>query len=469
MQRAARTLHRGWQIMTAGHPSTAPLRSTLRRPRAQRSALRRLPSAAFLVPLLLVACIGPFRRGEESGRTSRSAATNYWSAIALLELEQAAQNAPDADHQHLAEALQLLLLGRMPEAAEQLRRLSRSAGDSLVRGIAKARLASILVYEQNWDALARLAVQHADALPVRVDRSSFVTWAMAMRGAPRPSYPAIAGLVSIPITRSPSGVPVIVARVNGCTRRLWIDTGASTSLVSSSVARSCGIHPLVPDTLEMLTSTGRVAARPAVIGQVEMGGLSIDNLQAAIVSDEELRLGTSYVPGRPAFERIDGILGFDVLRRYDVEIDFDRGRMLLRRPGDRGGSTLDRRNLFWLGYPVVRLTHASGSSVYFGLDTGADYSFATSNLLLKLPRSYLSRGRHRIAGIGGDTTATLPVLHHQEFTVGRTLLRFGELPIRDLHWLLLIELDGILGSDIGAVGRIRFDMSSGAFTLGPSH
>ena len=431
-------------------------------------ASRRCSVLATLLALLWVvgaSCI-PWKGGP---RYQRGDGSGYWSAISSLDLDAAIGMAPDEDHRRLALGLHLLLGGDLDRAERELRELSEDAESSLVRGIARARLASLLVYEQNWSDLAKLAEADRDAVSAQgPDRTSFLAWAAAMRRAPAARYPVPDRPLIVPMTRSPTGVPIIVARINGCSRRLWIDTGASTSLLSSSVAASCGVPPLVDDTLEMLTSTGRVSAQPAVITQMQIGDLAFRNVHAAIVSDQEMRIKTNSEPGRIVYERIDGIVGFDLLRRYDVEIDYGRDRIILRQSEARASSDFARRNLFWLGYPVVRLVHEGGTPTFFGLDTGADYSFATSNILLKLPKSYLSRERHRIAGIGSDTTQTLPVLHHQEFEVGRTALRFGELPIRDLQWLLLIELDGILGSDIGAVGRIRFDMGSGSFSIGPS-
>jgi hypothetical protein len=61
-----------------------------------------------------------------------------------------------------------------------------------------------------------------------------------------------------------------------------------------------------------------------------------------------------------------------------------------------------------------------------------------------------------------------PILFDQQFVVPYRTLRFSVLTVRELRRLLFVALDGVLGSDIGAVGKVRFDMTNGVFTVGDS-
>jgi hypothetical protein len=189
--------------------------------------------------------------------------------------------------------------------------------------------------------------------------------------------------VVVPLTLSAAGTPVIPVEINGRLKHFWLDTGSSMSIIASDVAAECGVEPLVKDTLEVATSTGRVAARPAAIRKLTIGGISVLSSTAMIVSAElmEIHVGDPQSPAMTV--KIDGIVGFDIISRMNVQVDYTKGIVRFTRPVHSAG-TLSQRNFFWVGTPVVRLVSQTGIPLHLGLDTGAQETFATEHLLEKI-------------------------------------------------------------------------------------
>src|SRR4029079_5347318 len=128
--------------------------------------------------------------------------------------------------------------------------------------------------------------------------------------------------VTLPLFLSASGVPMIEVMVEGKPHTFWLDTGSSMSIVSSSVAAECGIRPLTPDTLEVATTTGRVPAQAGAIGRLQLGGIDIRTTTSLIVSDERMQVRIGDALGGPAIVQIEGVIGYDIISRLDLRIDY---------------------------------------------------------------------------------------------------------------------------------------------------
>lgn len=78
-------------------------------------------------------------------------------------------------------------------------------------------------------------------------------------------------------------------RLNGRSVKAMIDTGATYVAVNTSTARRIGIK-LVPSDFKYTvhTANGTVAAAAAVIDEVTIGRITVDNVQAAVLPDRAL-------------------------------------------------------------------------------------------------------------------------------------------------------------------------------------
>ncbi len=393
--------------------------------------------------------------------------TTFWNAIADLELARLDQLAMTPDERRFRDAFELVLQG-MPDSAEVLfGALYRNATDSLVRYRSRIALSSVLYAQEKWDELATLP-RDARVFDTGLgrDRATIESWADHYRRLPPELVSFDSAISVVTLAHTPLGTPLIPVVVNGATRLFWLDTGSSFTMVSSEIAAATGIVPLSQDTLEVVTATGRVDAHPAHVDSLRVGGVRFQHHPAMIVDANALRLTLPAAPGQTQVVPIDGILGFDAIRRMDVEIDYGRDVVVLRRPAHRAGPS--ERNLFWIGYPVVRLRSPSGRAVHFGLDTGADETFATRTILPKVNAPRLIRDERRLEGIGGATTIRVQMIPEARLTLGTYAVRFRNLIVVPPRRTTFVNLDGVLGTNAWTGARIRIDMANGRLEISPS-
>jgi predicted aspartyl protease len=161
--------------------------------------------------------------------------------------------------------------------------------------------------------------------------------------------------------------------------------------------------------------------------------------------------------------KIDGIIGFDIIRQLDLEVDYGEGTLRIRNP--LTSRRLANRNMFWVGLPVVRMTSADGVPLHFGLDTGAQLTFVTETLLDKLDLAPARIESRRVGGLGGEISLRAPVLPDLRVLVRGFPILFKGALVRAPVYQVLALLDGVVGGDIWFSGIIRIDMTNGIFSV----
>lgn len=441
--------------------------------------------------------------GSASGAERRWRPSNFWEALADFDFDGAMRHAVSAaiagdpvgdEQRRLVEAIRLAAAGRDGAAVDSaLTATIETSEDPLVRRAARIALTATLQSRGDWAALAalsspapaRLAAAAASSPPPadapsaapsyaarddtaatavaaaeRDGRSSVEAWARAFRGVPpiRVDFPAQA--VVLPLTLSRSGIPTVPVRINGQVFRFWLDTGSSLTILSDHVADAAGVAALGGDTLEAVTATGQVRARPAVVPAMQLGAVTIANASAMLVSDDELTLGA----GDSTRVVVDGIIGFDAIRRMDVELDYATGHTTIRRPS--ADTTAERsRNLFWLGYPVVRLDTPDGTALHFALDTGADESYAAIPLLRKTGVKTVLGERQSVLGFGKALKVQGRVIPRLRLRLRDTPIRLERVFVYVTQYPTIFALDGTLGGDAGRGGVVRIDMTNGIYEV----
>ena len=378
-------------------------------------------------------------------------------------------HAVSQDEREFAGALKMVMSGIPEEAEFVLDSLARHAADSIVRSASHILLTAALQYQDKWKELAEISSARsvARAESADIDRAGVELWASAFKDVPRRSVDFPATAVVIPLTVSAAGTPMIPVQINGKLKHFWLDTGSSMSIIASDVAAECGVEPLVNDTLEVATTTGRVGARPAAIQKLEIGGIAISSSTAMIVAAGlmEVRAGDTQTPAVSA--KIDGIIGFDIISRLNVQVDYAKGLVRFSKPVPMAIAA-SQRNLFWVGTPVVRLVSQTGVPLHLGLDTGAQETFATDQLLEKIRVRTFVGERKRIGGFAGLKEFRGRFISDVRLALrGRTLL-FRNLLVFVPQVSTFVSLDGVLGSDIGKTGVVQIDAVNGIFSIDAS-
>jgi hypothetical protein len=124
-------------------------------------------------------------------------------------------------------------------------------------------------------------------------------------------------------------VPIVKAKLNGQSVLLAIDTGVTDLLLDLPAARRCGV-PLMPEQLPVLWSGTHVAARAAVAQRLELGGLRIERVPAAVTPLRRWSLEVN-----PDGERVEGAIGLNLLARFTPTLDYHRCALVLQPAGTR--------------------------------------------------------------------------------------------------------------------------------------
>jgi aspartyl protease family protein len=105
------------------------------------------------------------------------------------------------------------------------------------------------------------------------------------------------------------------ARIDGRTIDLLVDTGASLVVINESSAARLGIFPRPSDYIGVSqTANGVSKFAPVRLNRVEVNGITVWDVQAAVKPDEALRTN---------------LLGMSFLSR--VKWSYDRGRLVLEQ------------------------------------------------------------------------------------------------------------------------------------------
>jgi predicted aspartyl protease len=409
---------------------------------------------------------GPsFFSGEKPLTPLSSYSDDYWTALSdlnLTALHNAARTDPEID---FAKGITLLAGGNQQEAESAFAAVSRQATDIGLAVAAQIMLARTLLYERKWATLRDLAITSSLAPADRENTADLEKWGHAFANVGEQTTSLPEEPVSLRLRITPVGTPTIRVRINGKVYDFWIDTGSSMTVVSSRVAAEANVPMVSPDTLVVGTFAGVVAVRPAVVKRMEIGPIVFSNSPAIVMDAAFMRIKSTAEGVTGAGLRVDGIIGWDIIRHLDLVMDYQGGTITLSRPEQLHTNGTALQNLTWMGKPLVQVARQPGGTFHFRLDTGAQASFLNASILEKAGVAARSYGGQvfGFAETGRRTDRIVPIL---ALDVGGKTLRLEGVIVYGPSLSGLVNSDGILGSDIGRFGKIRIDATNGLFSVG---
>ena len=417
----------------------------------------RTGSTIVLLAISLAGCFHSSRALRQERRVS------YWEALAELHPEEAIASARTPSEKEFAEALGNLMSGDLETAEQRFGKLRGTATDSIIRAGSRVIYTATLQYQEKWGALAVLKDEPSQPKGDRADKASIELWAAAFKNVPPKTFTYRSVAARLAMSVSSVGTPLVPVRIGDKVYNFWLDTGSSLTMLASDVARDLNITPLEPDTLEIVTSTGRVQANPALISELEIGQLVVRNAPTMVVDESMMQMREPKPIERSTHVKIDGIIGFDIIRQMDLEVDYGENILRLRDPSKSRPD--GDRNMFWVGLPVIRLMSTDGIPLHFGLDTGAQLTFVTETLLEKLQLEAARIESRRVGGLGGEVSLRAPVLPDLKVLVRGFPILFRGAVVRAPVYQVLASLDGVLGGDVWNSGIVRIDMTNGVFAI----
>ncbi len=250
------------------------------------------------------------------------------------------------------------------------------------------------------------------------------------------------------------GVMAIEAKLNNSTVPLnfILDTGSGGISLDSATCEALNLQLKPTDTV-VYGIAGKNKVSFAFDQQLQMGKLTAEHLDF-YVNDYSL-LSSTYG------EKVDGVIGYSLLKRYIYNIDFDSMSIKIYRTGnfkyDRGGRMLHPAFTKLAAYPIsVKDNGRSSGDIY--LDSGAGLNLLLSeafvkdsSLLLKRRKPFLTQAE----GLGGKKPMRLTVVK---------VLKFGPFSFRNVPAHLYKDEDNIFAYPyrVGLIGNDlmrRFNMT----------
>jgi hypothetical protein len=401
---------------------------------------------------------------RQTAGSASSTERDFWADVGVLDMVAAEKSAHSFEELTFVLAMRALMASDPDAAAVGFSALHASATDFSVRTRARIGLTMALSWHSNWPALARIAADpdSAETNDPKVSQAGVERWARALAELPAPQFDIPDAPVTLPLRRSAFGTPLVTVQINGRAHEFWLDTGASMTLLSDRVAEDAGVVLAAPDTLALGVVSGHIQARAVFLDSLRFGPLLARQLSAALVSGNMLRLDRREINGVTESVQIDGVIGTDLLRYLDVVIDAGAETITIRRPRRDPRAV---RNLYWVGYPVVRLVTSDGRPALFGLDTGAEATYVTSSLLKKLPRTRMAMRNSRLGGLGIGEINTQWIARDIALSDGDYALVLRNVSVAPERRWTFVTFDGVIGSDVALSSRMHLDFLNGVFDV----
>ncbi|MCA9491795.1 MAG: retropepsin-like domain-containing protein [Myxococcales bacterium] len=404
-----------------------------------------------MLTLLLAGCLhayGPALSPSfaDAPVADRPAGT-FADALCAADLRAAADLAANDDERGLVEQLATAYVGE-PDLAWLQGWLDRHGADEPLSPLVQGLLVSSA-------GLHGRAAEVTTTVLDEVDRAELD----AMAALPPFVAPAITEPVTLPMRLDDlTALPMVEVTVEG--KPVWfiIDTGAGITAVNDRV-----LPRHHPRTVEGLTLSGSAATASYDLATVDLGlgPIALDDAAVAVLHHRELIfrfLGIKLL-------EIRGILGWPILSRYRVELDYAAGTVTFAPPGD----PVDDPNLVWAGTPYVRGA-IDGAEALLLLDTGAVGSslfLSARDRGVTLPEG--ARSTTTLGGVGGaDTFEIERIPGPRTLHLGGASLSAGTLDALPDDPEEPLCGDAWLGSDAFRSARLVVDATAGTVQVLPS-
>lgn len=348
---------------------------------------------------------------------------------------------------------------------------------SLFKAVESEDSESIAELGSNWNdqpksalrsmaiSLARNTLVHGSAPPALLariapddpDYASDLAMTQAFANGPAEELQWNQDNFDLPLFLNSSNNPIVEVKLNGKKYRFWLDTGAGMSVISERVRKACKISYLDADS-KFKAGTGTqklVGFRPGIIESLDLGELTVKNHRVLVLKTSDLQMRLLGIP----LVKIDGIVGWPLLKQLDLEFDFPKASLEVRepklQPGREGG-------LYWYSSPFVPCHLSNGKRVNLMLDTGASETFFYGPALAPLGLSPSGTSRALRGSAGGKELAKTQVLRDVSlvFSGLGINLSYVEAYPKDSDSFPPVVLHGVLGQNVMSKGILRVDWTN---------
>ena len=273
--------------------------------------------------------------------------------------------------------------------------------------------------------------------------------------------------VVIPIKIS-NHIPLIKIKINGKYYYFLIDTGCNKTLIGKNIITP---NNILYDSVETTIKTidGMLPVYSGFLPELDFEGIKMSNIPIDVVDkDDAVKLKFLFI----TFFRCDGVIGWDLLHRFDFTIDYKNKLLTLRKPIEKN---IQQKNLFWYETPIVKFYSENKLPLLFHLDSGSETTFfdlAKFSMLGLADTNNLKKRTMILYGADGNKIKNnkYEYPNFQCFTLSNnemTHLSANKVSLlnREISSSYTLYLDGILGSGWFKNKAVRVDMKNGLFEI----
>ena len=280
---------------------------------------------------------------------------------------------------------------------------------------------------------------------------------------------------ALPLLRSQQNHLLVNAAINGKRAVMMVDTGSPSTVVRPercryyNLSESASAGADLPNQIQVNGSLNQLL----VAHELAIGGSALTDVPIAAAQ----LAGVRRSPESERYERIDGILGLDVLLTTRAVLDFEQQTLVLRRPSHKPAARYPR--ILFRGFVRTPITVSDGSNPFVSvtingssgqllIDTGA---FATllHRQFVKELRLAVRRTRYRSDMINarGDS---IDVAKIRKISIGMVNIVDRQVCVTDLANILGDEASskpivGVLGPEILRAHHAILDFGTNALYL----
>ena len=383
---------------------------------------------------------------------------DFWEAILSFDTSYVRKNNVTEDQYHFSDAIKLMLEGRTDNFYDNLKKLIINTNDTMVRDYSYTLLADNLFYDYKWSELLELdKIYNSKQSISEIDSETakYNHLYSKLSELPQPTFNFFAKPDTIPFFALCHNSPVIQVNINGKIKNFLFDTGCGATTIFSDVASECEVFPVINDKFIVGTGTSINIFAQFSVFNLKIGKLEINNTLAMIGNAEHYSHMHKDLP-----YKIDGIIGWEIIKNIDVEIDYFHKVLIIKKPLRKHNIN---RNLFCVNIPIVTGVSLDGFPLFFGFDTGASESELSQGIKKKIKFDKLMHGIATVGSAGGYEEIDVEIVPEFEFILDNNKIKTKEILICKESDNSYINLDGQLGGDIVLNGSIRFDYINGIF------
>ncbi|MFH1194359.1 MAG: aspartyl protease family protein [bacterium] len=415
-------------------------------------------SAFFTTITLLMACssVDTITKLETGKSFSGNSSVAYDSSFQAIENFDYNYLREEGSSKYLftADIFEMIGNNKYENAISMLKSELQSETDEELNGIYRTIFMELLFTQNKWNNILALQDTSEEAITYNAFAATYSKQPEEVIEFANDNF--------IPFETSISGTPIVEVTINGYKAYFFVDTGAGMTVVSSDVADECGLKPLSVENIEATAATTKtIGIDAALIESLKFGGVTVKNHPAIIIDSKHLKFK---LLGIFTMLNIEGIIGWNVLQKLGMTIDYKTNHIEFY-DGKSNPKNHTGNNMFWLGYPVIKLNGEDGSKLLFGLDTGAKTSSIQDKIIDRFGLNY-SEEDIELGSAGGF--ANLPskkVDSLRVFLSPDKSILFKNINTHPLEAATLIMLDGTIGSDLFKDSIVEIDFSNNYFDV----